>query len=74
MGVKTSPYIFQRNMYGLLGHILNIQVYLDDIIITSNGRFEKHAAIMEKSQKDYNKHMLEKIYANVMLVQPKLII
>jgi hypothetical protein len=37
MGVKTSPDIFQRIMYELLGDILNIQVYLDDIIITSNG-------------------------------------
>jgi hypothetical protein len=37
MGVKTSPYIFQRIMYDLLGDIPNIQVYLDDIVITSNG-------------------------------------
>jgi hypothetical protein len=40
MGVKTSPDIFQRKMYELLGFIPNIQVYLDDIIITSNGTFE----------------------------------
>jgi hypothetical protein len=39
MGVKTSPYIFQRIMYELLGDIPNIQVYLDDILITSNGTF-----------------------------------
>jgi hypothetical protein len=48
MGVKTSPYIFQRIMYELLGDIPNIQVYLDDIIITSNGTFEEHSAIMEQ--------------------------
>jgi hypothetical protein len=48
MGVKTSPYIFQRIMYELLGDIPNIQAYLDDIIITSNGTFEEHAAIMEQ--------------------------
>jgi hypothetical protein len=48
MGVKTSPDIFQRIMYELLGHIPNIQVYLDDILITSNETFEKHAAIMEQ--------------------------
>jgi hypothetical protein len=48
MGVKTSPDIFQRIMYELLGDIPNIQVYLDDILITSNGTFEEHAAIMEK--------------------------
>jgi hypothetical protein len=48
MGVKTSPDIFQRIMYELLGDISNIQVYLDDILITSNGTFEEHAAIMEQ--------------------------
>jgi hypothetical protein len=46
--LKTSPHIFQRIMYELLGDIPNIQVYLDDIIITSNGTFEEHAAIMEQ--------------------------
>jgi hypothetical protein len=48
MGVKTSPDIFQRVMYELLGDIPNTQVYLDDILITSNGTFEEHAAIMEQ--------------------------
>jgi hypothetical protein len=48
MGVKTSPDIFQRIMYELLGDIHNIQVYLDDIVITSNGTFEEHAEILEK--------------------------
>jgi hypothetical protein len=33
MGVKTSPDIFQRIMYELLGDISKIQVYLDDIPI-----------------------------------------
>jgi hypothetical protein len=47
MVFKTSPYIFQRIMYELLGDIPNIQVYLNDILITSNGKFEGHAAIME---------------------------
>jgi hypothetical protein len=46
MGVKTSPYTFQIIIYELLGDIPNIQVYLDDILITSNGTFEEHAAIM----------------------------
>jgi hypothetical protein len=36
MGVKTSPDIFQRIMYELLGYIPNIQVYIDDKLITSN--------------------------------------
>jgi hypothetical protein len=48
MGVKTSAGIFQRIMCELLGDIPNIQAYLDEILITSNGTFEKHAAIMEK--------------------------
>jgi hypothetical protein len=48
MGVKTSPDIFQLIMYELLGDIPNIQVYLDDILITSNGTFEEHASIMEQ--------------------------
>jgi hypothetical protein len=48
MGVKTSPDIFQRIMYELLGDIPSIQVYLDDILIASNGTFEEHAAIMEQ--------------------------
>jgi hypothetical protein len=49
MGVKTSPDIFQRIMYELLGDIPNIQVYLGDILITSkNGTFEEHAAIVEQ--------------------------
>jgi hypothetical protein len=48
MGMKTSPDIFQRIMYELLRDIHNIKVYLDDILITSNGTFEEHAAIMEQ--------------------------
>jgi hypothetical protein len=48
MGVKTSPYIFQGIIYELLGDTPNIQVYLDDILITSNVTFEEHAAITEK--------------------------
>jgi hypothetical protein len=48
MGVKTSPDIFQRIMYELLGIIPNIQVYLDAILKTINGKFEEHAAIMEQ--------------------------
>jgi hypothetical protein len=46
MGVKTSPDIFQRII--LLGDIPNIQVYLDDILITSNVTSEEYTAIMEQ--------------------------
>jgi hypothetical protein len=66
MGVKTSPVIFQRMMYELLGDIPNIQVYVDDIIITSNGTFEEHAAIMEtvleRLQKENFRPNLKKCY------------
>jgi hypothetical protein len=48
MGVKTNLDILQRTMYELLVDIPNIQVYLDDIIITSNGTFEENAAITEQ--------------------------
>jgi hypothetical protein len=48
MGAKTSPDTFQRIMYELLGDIPNIKVYLDDILITSNGTFQEHAALMEQ--------------------------
>jgi hypothetical protein len=48
MGVKTSPDIYQRIMYKLLDDTPNIQVYLDDILITSNGTFEEHAEIIEQ--------------------------
>jgi hypothetical protein len=41
---EKSPDIFQRIMYELLGDIPNVQVYLDDILIT----FEEYAAIMEQ--------------------------
>jgi hypothetical protein len=39
MGARTSPDIFQRIMHKLLGDSPNIQVYLDDILITLNGTF-----------------------------------
>jgi hypothetical protein len=48
MGVKTRPDIIERIVYELLGDIPNIQVYIDEIIIMSNGKFEEHAAIMEQ--------------------------
>jgi hypothetical protein len=73
MGVKTSPDIFQRIMYELLGDIPNIQVYLEDILITSNGTFEEHAEIMQPST-ICRKQISEQIYKNVILVNPKLTI
>ena len=74
MGVKTSPDIFQRIMYELLGDIPNIQVYLDDILITSNGTFEEHAAIMETVLERLQKANFRANLKNVILENPKLTI
>jgi hypothetical protein len=74
MGVKTSPDIFQRIMYELLGDIPNIQVYLYDILITSNGTYKEHAAIIEKSYKYCKKQISEQIYENNILVNSNFII
>jgi hypothetical protein len=61
MGVKTSSDISQRIIYELLGDIPNIQVYLEYILITSNGTFEEHAAIMETVLERLQKQTLEQI-------------
>jgi putative transposase len=42
MGIKTSPDIFQAVINDLLGDLDFAQVYLDDILITSNGSFQDH--------------------------------
>jgi hypothetical protein len=74
MGVKTSPDIFQRIIYELLGDIPNIQVYLDDILITSNGTFEEHAAILETVLERLQKANFRANLKNVTLESPKLTI
>jgi hypothetical protein len=42
MGIKTSPDIFQAVINDLLGDLDFAQVYLDDILIISNGSFQDH--------------------------------
>jgi hypothetical protein len=42
MGIKTSPDIFQAVINDLLGDLDFAQVYLDDILIASNGSFQNH--------------------------------
>jgi hypothetical protein len=64
MGVKTSPEIFQRIMYDLLGDIPNIQVCLDDYLITPKGTFEEHAAIIDQVLEILQKANFRAIYAN----------
>jgi hypothetical protein len=68
MGVKTSTDIFQIIMYELLVYIPNTQVYLDDIMITSNGTFEEHSSIMKTLQKANFRANLNSVF----LVRPKL--
>ena len=48
MGIKTSPDIFQNIMNDLLGDMPEIFVYLDDILIVSDGSFQEHLALLEK--------------------------
>ena len=48
MGIKTSPDIFQNIMNELLGDMPEIFVYLDDILIVSDGSFQDHLALVEK--------------------------
>ena len=47
MGIKTSPDIFQKIMNDLLGDMPNVSVYLDDILITSDGSFPDHLTKVE---------------------------
>jgi hypothetical protein len=42
MGIKNSPDIFQAVINDLLGDLDFVQVYLDDIPITSSGSFQDH--------------------------------
>jgi transposase InsO family protein len=42
MGIKNSPDIFQAVINDLLGDLEFVQVYLDDILITSSGSFQDH--------------------------------
>jgi hypothetical protein len=42
MGIKNSPDIFQAVINDLLGDLDFVQVYLDDILITSSGSFQDH--------------------------------
>jgi putative transposase len=42
MGIKNSPDIFQAVINDLLGDLEFVQVYLDDILITSDGTFQDH--------------------------------
>jgi hypothetical protein len=47
MGIKNSPDIFQAVINDLLGDLDFAQVYLDDILITSDGTFQDHLQKLE---------------------------
>jgi transposase InsO family protein len=47
MGIKNSPDIFQAVINDLLGDLEFVQVYLDDILITSDGTFQDHLQKLE---------------------------
>jgi hypothetical protein len=42
MGIKNSPDIFQAAINDLLGDLDFLQVYLDDILISTDGSFQDH--------------------------------
>jgi hypothetical protein len=48
MGISSAPDIFQAVMTGLLDDLDFCRVYIDDILIVSNGTFKDH---MEKLHK-----------------------
>ena len=42
MGMANTPDIFQQVMHDILGDLDFVLIYIDDILITSNGTFEDH--------------------------------
>jgi len=42
MGLSISPDLFQANMQGLLADLPFVKVYLDDVLIFSNGSYQDH--------------------------------
>ena len=42
MGISNAPDIFQSIMMRLLGDLTAVQVYMDDILITSSGSYTDH--------------------------------
>ena len=48
MGISNAPDIFQSIMMRLLGDLDFVHVYMDDILITSNGSFEDHMSKIQQ--------------------------
>jgi len=55
MGLKTAPDIFQRIMMDLLGDLPYVQVYIDDVLILTDGSYEDHlnkvAVVLKRLEK-----------------------
>jgi len=44
MGISSAPDIFQHTMQDILGDLDFCRVYIDDVLIISNGSYEDHLA------------------------------
>ena len=48
MGLCNLPDIFQKVMSDILGDLEYVLIYIDDILITSNGTYEDHMQKLDK--------------------------
>ena len=48
MGLCNLPDIFQQVMSDILGDLEYVLIYIDDILITSNGTYEDHMQKLDK--------------------------
>ena len=48
MGLCNSPNIFQERMFELFSDLEYVQVYIDDLLVTSCSTFEEHLERLEK--------------------------
>ena len=56
MGIMAAPDIFQNKMSDLMNHLEFVRVYLDDLLIITNGSFDDHLAKLGKVL-----HLLKKV-------------
>ena len=49
MGIMTAPDIFQNKMSDLMSHLEFVRVYLDDLLIITDGSFDDHLARLEEA-------------------------
>ena len=46
MGIKNSPDVFQSIINNIFGDMENVQVYLDNILLTTTGSFSDHLTLL----------------------------